>query len=234
MSHFLLESPPRRRALAAAFGVLLSASFASADDGSGERVLAEISVQSFPLECRPFAIGPADARDARAEWQRVLSLAACLQDGSTSRVDDPLQLEELVAGMSRRLELPMSIYFAALEEAPASIQLRAAFQIGMAHVALTTRARSSIAAPPDRAALPRHRQLHDQLEPLLLPARQVAWTSFATIDRAAAQSSSLASDAVARHMIATARANLAALADVAAEHSRLQSKRAPPAYSRRR
>jgi hypothetical protein len=168
-----------------------------------------------------------------AEWQRILSLAACLQDGSVSRVDDPLQLEELVAGMSRRLELPMSIYFAALEEAPAPIQLRAAFQIGMAHVALTTRARSSIAAPPDLAAragaMTHYRQLHDQLEPHLLHARQVAWVSFATIDRAAADDSTLASDVVARHMIATAREMLAALSDVAAEHSKpsRQTRRGP-------
>lgn len=226
MSHFLRESP-RRRALAAALGVLLSATFASADDGSGERRLAELSAQSFPLECRQFVVGPADVRSAVAEWQRVLSLAACLQDSSVSRVDDPAQLEELVDGMSRRLEIPMAIYLKALDDGPASIQLRAAFQIGMAHVALATRARSSIPAPPSPAAVPRHRQLHDQLEPFLLRARQVAWVSFATIDRAAADNSSLASDAVARHMIATARANLAALSDVATEHSR------PPLQSRR-
>ena len=225
MSHFLREPPRRRRALATVLGVLASANLVSADDGAAAAGPAELWVQPVPLECRPFLEVPGGAQDPVVTWQHVLSLAACLTDGSVQQVDDPAQLEELVAGMFDRLELPMLIYLQALEDAPASIQLRAAFQLGMMHVALSTRARSSIAALPGAVAATaavanRHRELHARLEPFLVHARQVAWISFVAIDRAAAQNPALASDAVARHMVRTAREMLAGLGDVAPIPSR--------------
>jgi hypothetical protein len=162
---------------------------------------------------------PADARDPAVEWQQALSLAACLQEGPVLAVRDPEQLDALVEEMTGRLELPMLIYLEVLARGPASMQLRAAFHIGLAHIALSTRARGAIAAPPDlatnEAAALRYRELHARLEPLLVRSRRAAWLSFTAVDEAVAANPALASDAVARHMIRTAREMLAGLRDVA-------------------
>jgi hypothetical protein len=220
MGHVLRASPCRRGAVAALIGVLASGNLARAD-GAGvdpsPRDLGRLHVIS--PACRAYAVIPADARDERLEWEQRLSFAACLQDGAVDAVGHAVQLEPLLEDLTDRLEIPMLIYVEALATGPSPIQLRAAFHIGWAQLALGTRARSAIAAPPDLATSPeaaeRYRALHARLEPLLARSRRAAWISFAAIDDAVARNPALATDDVARHMIRTARELLPGLRDAA-------------------
>jgi hypothetical protein len=217
--------------LALAVGVFPAAD-AAADEGAARASASEPSgskawIDVIPVRCVPFAsvslelVGDRPASDHA--WTQLLSLAACAQDGSLAdpAVTEPGELAGMVEEMSQRLALPMLVYLDALENGDAPIQLRAAFQIGMAYVGLSTRARSSIAAPADlaasAAAASRYHELHARLEPLLATARRAAWISFRAIDEAAAQDPALAGDEVERHMIRTARLMLPALRDAAPE-----------------
>lgn len=232
----------RSRALVLALAAgLSSASSAAADTRAGEGRIARASISEpsgpdepqewldvVPQRCAQFAaISPrsaarsADRPDPTYAWRQLLSLAACVQDGALAAATELDQLEAVVDDMSRRLALPMLIYLDALEHADAPIQLRAAFQIGMAYVSFSTRARSSIAAPPDLATNPaagsRYRELHARLEPLLVSARRAAWISFYAIDEAARTDAALAGNEVERGMICTARRMLVELRDAAPE-----------------
>jgi hypothetical protein len=226
-----------RMLLALAAG-LLSARNAAADKAGGEReraVAARASISQprarggdgdhdwralVPARCAPFTAGFGEpgSREPGSEhaWRELLSLATCLQDASVERVSEPAELLPMVEAMSRRLALPMKIYLAALERGDAPVQLRATFQIGMAYVALATRARSSIAAPgPGADAERRHRELHARLEPLLVPARRAAWIAFNAIGEAAEEDRALARNEIERGMIRAARELLPALRDAA-------------------
>jgi hypothetical protein len=179
---------------------------------------------TLPPRCAPFAeisvARSSDRPDSERAWRQLLSLAACVQDGSLGAAGAPDQLAPMVDDLSLRLAMPMLIYVNALEHADAPIQLRAAFHIGMAYVALSTRARSSIAAPPDPAddaSASRHGELHARLEPLLAAARRAAWVAFHAIDEAAAADGAFAANAVERNMVCAARQMLPALRDAAPE-----------------
>lgn len=203
-------------ALVAAIGVLAATGHAFADDTPDDTAqLDRSSIAVVPPECRRYLTIPDELRDSIIEWEQALSFAACLQGGPVSTVGHAVQLASLVDELTHRLEIPMWIYADALAFGPPPIQLRAAFHIGMSQLALSTRARSAIAAPPagDAAAAARARALHERLEPLLAHARRGAWLSFTAIGEAAAQNPALASDVVARNMIRTARVLLEGLRD---------------------
>jgi hypothetical protein len=121
----------------------------------------------------------------------------------------------------------MMIYMGALENGPGPVQLRAAYQLAMAHVNLIVRARSSIVVPPDIATNPgaaqRFYDLHVELEPLLARSERTAWLAFAVIDRAVAQDPTLAPDAVTQNMLRSARAMLEVIPEPADEPDRRKS-----------
>lgn len=194
---------PTRFSLAALLGLLLAGSSAFA---AGSTALPGMPEQEpslereIPARCRPFLQVPADARDDTMGWNQALSFAACLQDDAVARVDRPEQLAPLVDELSRRLAPAMVIYVYALQHGPGPIQVRAAYQIAMAHVALITRARASLADPA----------LDARLEPLLARAKRIAGLSFAVLDRAVAENPALAPDPVTREMVRSARETMAA------------------------
>jgi len=219
------------RALAlAVVGGMSSAAPAAADERTLDRLdraslsgtAAPDALDVLPARCAAFAeaspAGAPDRPDTQHAWRQLLSLAACVQDGAVAPARDPGQLAAMVEDMSRRLALPMLIYVDALEHADAPIQLRAAFQIGMAYVALSTRARSAIAAPAGAAGTAaeadRRRELHARLEPMLATARRAAWVAFHAIDEAAADER-FAADEVERNMVRAARQQLPGLRDAA-------------------
>lgn len=161
----------------------------------------------IPAECAPYWFIPG-GDDSPAGWNQVLSLAACVQDASIAMVDDPAQLPDLVEQLTDRLILVMPFYFAALERGPGPIQVRAAYQIGMAHLALLTRARASIIAAadmkPGTRAAARYRELHARLEPLLARSARIALVSFVVVERAVAMDRRLAPDPVTAYMVRSA------------------------------
>jgi len=220
------------RASALAFALALAAGLfpaarAAADEDPARASITEPEPRTWidvlPERCAQLApVSMLAYRPASAHaWGQLLSLAACAQDGSIPAAADPADLAPMVEALSRRLALPVLIYLDALEHGDTPIQLRAAFQIGMAYVSLSTRARSSIAAPPDLAsggaAERRYHELHARLEPLLAVARHAAWISFRTIDEAATEDPALAGDEVERNMVRTARQMLTALHDESPE-----------------
>jgi hypothetical protein len=161
--------------------------------------------------CEAFVPGGADAR---VDWARVLSFAACVQDASVGRVTEAAQLGVLVEALSDALSPAVLLYLEAIQHGPPDIQVRAAYMAGLAHVALITRLRSSIAMrtdPTNPEAAVRYGRLHDQLEPLLAPAQQTARMAFTVVGRAAERDPTLAYDPVLAHMIASARATLRAM-----------------------
>lgn len=162
----------------------------------------------LPPECMPYSAAPVDIESV-ATWNQVLSFAACVQDVSMESIDDPDQLPALMAGFELALVPTVALYVSALQYGPAAIQLRAAFQIGMVHVAMITRARASLAGSLDRstnrAAAARYRELQQRLEPLLEDSARLAWALFAMIDRVAADDPSVASDEVTRNMVRASR-----------------------------
>lgn len=152
----------------------------------------------IPAECADYWAIPGGA-SSPAAWNQLLSFAACVQDTSIEEVDDPSQLPELVEQMTRQLADVMPLYLAALERGPAPIRVRAAYQIGAAHVSLLVRARASIVAAPDlfisAQAAARYRELHVRLEPLLERTARIALASFIAVERLAASDRWLARNA---------------------------------------
>lgn len=194
---------PTRFSLAALLGLLLAGSSAFAAGSTGLPGVPEQEPsfeREIPARCRPFLHVPADVRDDTMGWNQALSFAACLQDNAVARIDRPEQLAPLVDELSRRLAPAMVIYVYALQHGPGPIQVRAAYQIAMAHVALITRARASLADPA----------LDARLEPLLARARRIAGLSFAVLDRSVAENPALAPDPVTREMVRSARQTMAA------------------------
>lgn len=188
---------------------------AAADAPRPERAQEPVTIRVIPDECRALLVPAAGPRSEQAEWERGLSFAACLQSAPLRRVSDPAQLEGLVGELTGQLELSTLIYLQAIIEAPPPIQLRAAFHVGLAHVALITRARAAVEPPPelaeDAAARARASLLRERLEPLLERPARAARVSFEAIHEAARRTPALAGDEVGRGMIRAASAQLAGL-----------------------
>jgi hypothetical protein len=141
-------------------------------------------------------------------WGKVLSFTACTQDATVARVDRAEQLEPLVEQMQAALEPTLGLYAIAMEHGPAPVKLQASYQIAASLVALMTRARMSIVAPPDlktnAAAAARYVALHEQLEPLLDRHAKLALALLEMIDQAVANDPQIAPDAVTRKMVRSA------------------------------
>jgi hypothetical protein len=170
----------------------------------------------IPSECKVYA--PKEGDPEPVLWNQTLSFAGCIQDSSLVQVDDPKQLEEMVATYARALAPSIMLYFGTIEYGPDAAQLRAAYQLGMMHVALVVRARNSLPAT-DRA-------LHRDLEPLLAPAVQTAQLAFALIDEAERENPAIAPDPVTKGMVRSAREMLKTIGDVP-EEGAIRSAAAP-------
>jgi hypothetical protein len=162
------------------------------------------TLEELPPECKPYADIQSDT-DSVATWNQVLSFAACVQDSSIERIDNPDELPALIGRFELAHAPSMALYLAALEYGPAPVQLRAAFQIGLMQVALISRARASLVVPDDRKTNRRsaasYRELQQKLEPLLESPAKLAWTMFKTIQQAAEEDPEMAVDDVTRNMI---------------------------------
>lgn len=156
-------------------------------------------------------------------WDRWLSLASCLCDNSRKQVDDPFDVPEMVADLSLALMPSMLMWRDALGEAPPKAQLFAAYHVGLAAVGLITRARASIVAGnrTGEAARDRERILRERLEPLLAPAKTMAWTAFKAVDNEAALRPDHDVDPVVGAMISSARQMLQVLEPPADRRVRL-------------
>jgi hypothetical protein len=165
----------------------------------------------MPDECAPYATMPADAGDVLG-WDRLLSLATCIQDASVARVETSEGVAELVAKLDDALTPSLTLNVYAIKHGPDTVKVRAAYQVGMAYVGLITRARSSLVAPRDLDADPkaatRFRELHVELERLLEPARRAAGLAFAAIDQVGSEAPEVANDPVTANMVRSARAVL--------------------------
>ena len=183
----------------------------------GTDLATVIGTKNIPPACARFTSLPADAKGSPLEWNQALSLAACMQDAAIADVADPEDLDGLVQVLSEALAPSLMIYLGILESAPGPVQLRAAFQVGLANVALITRARCSLVTPKDLVTNPeaaaRYRKLHAVLEPLLAHAKRTSQVAFTTVVRAAATTPMLVRDPVAKAMVQTARETLEALSD---------------------
>lgn len=167
---------------------------------------------TVPPRCEKF-LPPGDVTHP-LHWDRWLSLASCLCDNTRQSVDDPFDVPEMVADLSLALMPAMLMWRDALGEAPLRTQLYAAYHVGLAAVGLITRARSSIVAGPSRTgedARARERVLRDRLEPLLVPAKSMAWTAFKAVDNEAALQVDQELDPVTRAMVTSARQMLQVL-----------------------
>lgn len=161
-----------------------------------------------PGECMQYWAIPGGLQSP-AGWNQAISFAACLQDATIERVDDVDQLPELVDRLELALVPSMELYLAVIEDGPGPAKLRATLQLAMAQVALITRARSSIVAPPElatsTAAYARYARLHARLEPLLEQPARFAYDLILLIDREVTLDPTLAPDAVTRGMVRAAR-----------------------------
>jgi hypothetical protein len=150
-----------------------------------------------------------------AAWNQALSFAACVQDATVARVDDVDRLPDLVDQLETASTPALQVYLAVIEDAPGPVKVRATLQIAMAQVALITRARSSIAAPPDlatnRASYIHYRELHVRLEPWLEQPARFAYKLITVIDHEVTLDPSLAPDVVTRKMMSSAREQVALL-----------------------
>jgi hypothetical protein len=162
---------------------------------------ARLAVTDLPEPCRMYAAIPADTLEDPYGWNQLLSLASCVQDASITPVARGDQLEPMVERYNDALYVPTLIYIGVLENAPGPVQLRAAYQLGLAHVMLVVRARRSVSTPALRA----------RLERLLAPSLRVAWVSFSVVDRIAEEEPSLVTDEVSRNAVRSARALLRVL-----------------------
>jgi hypothetical protein len=168
----------------------------------------------IPSECVPYWSIPGGA-ESPAGWNQVLSFAACVQDATVARIEDADELEDFVDELQSALDPALELYVAAVEQGPGPIKIRAALQIAMAEAALITRARTSIAVPPDlrtnAVAAARYRDLHERLEPFLEPQAALACMLVGIVDRAVAAEPELAPDVVTRNLLTFARRVVAQL-----------------------
>ncbi len=167
-----------------------------------------------PAACARYWVIPGGIASPAA-WNQTLSFAACVQDATVKQIDDVDQLSDLVDQLETALAPALQVYLAVIEDAPGSVKVRATLQIAMAQVALITRARSSIAAPPDlatnRTSYLRYHELHARLEPWLEQPARFAYQLITLIDHEVTLEPSLAPDVVTRNMLSSARAQAALL-----------------------
>jgi hypothetical protein len=128
---------------------------------------------------------------ALRSWDDALSFAGCIEDNSVPTVTRADEVAPMVEAMMRGLAPTILIDLDALQHGSGRIQLRAAYQVALAHVALITRARRAIGGDP---------ALRDVLEPELERARQTAWIAAIVIERAIEREPTLASDEVGRNI----------------------------------
>jgi len=164
---------------------------------------------------------PKELDESMRAWDQVLSFSACIQDSTVGRIGDDEDPSVTVAMLAHKLSPAMALYFATIQHGPSWVQVRAAYEIGLAHVALMTRARASLVSPDLRAgpeAVQRNREQHALLEAAIARYGETAWMVFAAIDRAARQDPALAADPVTRYMVWSSRQML----EVLAEHAPTQ------------
>jgi hypothetical protein len=175
-----------------------------------------------PEACEGFAGG--ESPDHPMYWDRRLSLATCVQDSTIAAIDSPVDVAPMMIALSAGLAPSMLIWRDALEHAPPVTQLRAAYGVGSAAIALMTRARSSLIVSPAMSERDGRAQLvvlRSRLEPLLAPARKIAWSSFTVLDSIERESPELALDPVHAAMFRSAKMWLQALEHPADERIQL-------------
>lgn len=163
-------------------------------------------VDVLSAECLQYA--PPSQLGHPLYWDLRLSLAACVQDASVLPIDSPLDVEPMISELTLRLGPAMMVWRDALDRGPPVVQLRAAFHIGLATVAMMTRARRALGAPPQFSkvdAAERERVLRVRLEPYLTPSKQVAFAAFSLIDSIAREAPEFELDPVHRSMVRAAR-----------------------------
>jgi hypothetical protein len=129
-----------------------------------------------------------------AAFEAMLSLAACLQDTSLTRISRAEDVSQAVDRLDVALEPAFQFYLVVFDTAPDPLKLRAAYAIGLAETSLMTRARRSLAVPA----------LRDSLEARLEPHAKLAYLIFDGIARAHETDPSFASDAVNRYIVHSA------------------------------
>lgn len=154
---------------------------------------------------------PAELDESMRAWDQVLSFTACIQDSSVGRIAEDEDPSVTVAFLAHKLSPAMALYYASIQNGPSWVQVRAAYEIGLAHVTLVVRARASL--NPGASA-----EQHARLEAAVARYAQTAWMVFAAIDRAAHQDTTLSSDPVTRYMVESSRQML----DVLSEHAPTQ------------
>lgn len=181
-----------------------------------------IAIPDMPASCRAFAWVPADTVSDSLGWNQLLSLASCVQDASLDRVSSAGELTAMIDRFARQLAVPTTIYLGAIDQAPGPVQIRAAYQLAMAHVVLAVRARSSLTEPA----------LRPQLEQLLARSQHLAWLMFAIIDRAATADPTLAPDGVTQNMVRSAHDMLGVLPRPTGEDHPVTARTGAPDASR--
>jgi hypothetical protein len=154
---------------------------------------------------------PAELDDSMRAWDQVLSFTACIQDATIARVAEDEDPSVAVATLAHKLSPAMTLYFASIQHGPPWVQVRAAYEIGLAHVALIVRARASLVSGSSA-------EQHARLEAAIARYAETAWMVFAAIDRAAQQDAALASDPVTRYVVQSSRQML----EVLSEHAPTQ------------
>jgi hypothetical protein len=157
-------------------------------------------------DSRCAAYVPAEHDESMRAWDQVLSFAACIQDSSVGKIGADEDPSVAVATLAHKISPTMALYFASIQHGPPWVQVRAAYEIGLAHVALLTRARASLA----KASSAEQRQ---RLEAAIAHYAEAAWMVFAAIERAASQDPRMAADPVTRFMVADAHHQLDALGE---------------------
>lgn len=151
---------------------------------------------------------PKELDESMRAWDQVLSFAACIQDSTVGHIAEDEDPSVTVALLAHKLSPAMALYFASIQHGPSWVQVRAAYEIGMAHVALVTRARASL---PSSASV----EQRERLEAAVARYGETAWMVFAAIDRAARQDPAMSADPVTRYMVSDAHRML----DVLGEHA---------------
>jgi len=149
---------------------------------------------------------PNELDESMRAWDQVLSFAACIQDSTVAKIGEDEDPSVTVAMLAHRLSPAIALYFASIQHGPSWVQLRAAYEIGLAHVTLVTRARASL---PSSASV----EQRERLEAAVAQYAETAWMVFAAIDRAARQDPAMAPDPVTRFMVLDARRMLGVLAE---------------------
>ena len=104
--------------------------------------VAALAAPARADECGQFWSFPGGV-SSPAGWDALISFASCTQDRRVYLVEDAGELEGLVNALEDALAPSMQLYAAAIEQGPPDVQLRAAYHVGLAQIAMMTRARAS-------------------------------------------------------------------------------------------